>query len=80
MSEFTSRTALVTGAASGIGAAIAMHLARQGAKVVVTDVDSTGIDDVVQAIMAAGGDAAGIRQDVSSRDDAAAAVDFAVQT
>ncbi|WHF22059.1 hypothetical protein QJS66_18175 [Kocuria rhizophila] len=46
----------------GVGAAIAMHLARQGAKVVVTDVDSTGIDDVVQAIMAAGGDAAGTAQ------------------
>lgn len=80
MSEFTSRVALVTGAASGIGEAIARHLARQGAKVVVTDIDSTGIDNVVQAIMADGGDAAGIRQDVSKREDAVAAVDFAVQT
>ena len=80
MPEFTSRVALVTGAASGIGEAIAKHLARQGAKVVVTDIDSTGIDDVVQAIMADGGDAAGIHQDVSKREDAVAAVDFAVQT
>ena len=80
MSEFNGRVALVTGAASGIGEAIAKDLAKRGAKVVVTDIDSTGIDNVVQAIMAAGGDAAGIRQDVSKREDAQAAVDFAVQT
>lgn len=80
MSEFSGRVALVTGAASGIGEAIAKDLAKRGAKVVVTDIDSTGIDNVVQAIMAAGGDAAGIRQDVSKREDAQAAVDFAVQT
>ena len=80
MSEFTSRVALVTGGASGIGEAVAKDLARRGAKLVVTDIDPTGIENVVQAIMAAGGDAAGIRQDVASRSDAVAAVDFAVQT
>ncbi len=51
MSEFSGRVALVTGAASGIGEAIAKDLAKRGAKVVVTDIDSTGIDNVVQAIM-----------------------------
>lgn len=80
MSEFSGRVALVTGAASGIGEAIAKDLAKRGAKTVVTDIDSTGIDNVVQAIMAAGGDAAGVRQDVSKPEDAQAAVDFALQT
>ena len=71
---------LVTGAASGIGEACAKDLAAKGAKVVVTDIDTQRIDDVVQSIMAAGGTAAGFRLDVSTAEENAAAVEFAQQT
>ncbi|MFI7580299.1 SDR family oxidoreductase [Kocuria kalidii] len=80
MADFTDKVALVTGAASGIGEACARDLAAQGVKVVVTDIDTRRIDDVVQAIMAAGGDAAGFRQDVAKPEDCEAAVEFAQQT
>lgn len=80
MADLRDKVALVTGAASGIGEAVAKDLAAQGAKVVVTDVDTRRIDDVVQAVMAAGGDATGFRQDVSKPEDCEAAVEFAQQT
>ncbi|MUN62096.1 SDR family oxidoreductase [Kocuria sediminis] len=80
MADHRNKVALVTGAASGIGEACAKDLAAQGAKVVVTDIDTRRIDDVVQAIMAAGGDAAGFRQDVAKPEDCEAAVEFAQQT
>jgi NAD(P)-dependent dehydrogenase (short-subunit alcohol dehydrogenase family) len=80
MADLRDKVALVTGAASGIGEACAKDLAAQGAKVVVTDIDTRRIDDVVQAIMAAGGDAAGFRQDVAKPEDCEAAVEFAQQT
>ncbi|MGK7224023.1 SDR family NAD(P)-dependent oxidoreductase [Kocuria flava] len=80
MTDLTGKVALVTGAASGIGEACAKDLAARGAKVVVTDIDTNRIDDVVQAIMAAGGDAAGFRLDVANAEENRAAVEFAQQT
>jgi NAD(P)-dependent dehydrogenase (short-subunit alcohol dehydrogenase family) len=59
------KVAIVTGAASGIGAACAETLARAGAKVIATDVDRTRGEDVVGRIEAAGGAALFLDQDVT---------------
>ena len=53
--RFRGRVAVVTGAAAGIGAATAVRLAREGAHVIVTDVDDARGADVVADIVAAGG-------------------------
>ncbi|MET9089208.1 SDR family NAD(P)-dependent oxidoreductase, partial [Streptomyces sp. NPDC004237] len=55
--DLTGRSALVTGAAGGIGAAVAHALARAGAAVLVTDVDPTAAAAVAGKITAAGGTA-----------------------
>ena len=55
--DFTGKTAIVTGAASGIGAAIARELAARGAVVIASDLDAEGLDSVVAGIKADGGTA-----------------------
>lgn len=70
----------VTGAASGIGRAIAETAAREGAKVVVADLNEAGGQETVDAITQAGGEAAFIQIDVSKEEDAQRLVDFAVET
>jgi NAD(P)-dependent dehydrogenase (short-subunit alcohol dehydrogenase family) len=65
MGQVQGKVAIVTGGASGIGAACAATLAREGAKVVVTDLDDAGGQAVVDGIGSSGGTAVFLHQDVS---------------
>ncbi len=67
--RFADQVAVVTGGASGIGAASAARLAREGAAVVVADIDAAGAEAVAGRIVEAGGRAIAVRTDVA---DAAA--------
>ena len=58
---------LVTGAASGIGRALALGIARAGAAVIAVDVDASSLDDVVSTIARHGGSAQGHVLDVADR-------------
>ena len=68
MGRVSGKIALVTGGASGIGRGCASVLAREGAKVVVTDVQAALGQDCVAAIEAAGGTAIFLSHDVTSEE------------
>ncbi len=85
MSRLTSRSrsvrdkvVLVTGAASGMGRAIAHLFADEGGRVAVTDRDPDGVAVVVDEIVSAGGDAAGWVLDVANADAIVRVVDGVV--
>ncbi len=80
MTRLANKTAIVTGAAHGIGRAIAALFADQGAAVLVADVDQDAGETVVTEIQDAGGHAQFVRTDVSSLDDIERAVKVAAQT
>ncbi len=69
MNRLQDRTALVTGAASGIGRAIALRLAEEGARVVVSDIDDDGGRETVDRVASAGGKAVFVHHDVVSETD-----------
>lgn len=80
MQRFTDKVAIVTGAGSGFGEAIAKRFAQEGAAVVVADIDAGRARHVVQQIEAAGGKARSVRTDVSDAAAVRAMIDDAVST
>ena len=84
MADFLSldgRCAVVTGAARGIGRAIAMELAQRGAQVVVNyHTSQAEAAEVVSAIQQAGGQAVAFQADVSQFQQSQALMDFAIET
>jgi NAD(P)-dependent dehydrogenase (short-subunit alcohol dehydrogenase family) len=72
--DVAHRSAIVTGGGSGIGRAVALLLAQNGARVVVADLKRVSADAVVAEIEAAGGTAVAHVGDVSDPEDAVAAV------
>jgi len=76
--DLSNKVAIVTGAALGIGQAMAERLASDGARVLIADIDETAAEQTAEKINAAGGTAESIVVDVQQREQVAAMVDRAV--
>jgi NAD(P)-dependent dehydrogenase (short-subunit alcohol dehydrogenase family) len=71
------KTAIITGAGSGFGRAAAVLFAREGARIVVADINGETADATAEMITSAGGEAVAVAADVSSADTAKLLVDTA---
>lgn len=69
MGRLENKVAIITGAASGMGAAIAKMFAKEGAKVVATDIQEDKLNEVVSEIETNDGEAIGIKHNVASGED-----------
>ena len=74
------KVTIITGGGSGMGKTAAELFAREGARVVVSDVSEAAGESVVASVKAAGGQATFIRADVSKEDDARGMVQHAIAT
>lgn len=68
MKDFSGKTAVVTGAAGGIGLALARKLASEGMRVVLADIDRAALDCTVEELRSQGFDVIGVHTDVSKQD------------
>jgi NAD(P)-dependent dehydrogenase (short-subunit alcohol dehydrogenase family) len=68
MTEIRGKVAVITGAASGIGRATAVALAREGARVAIADVDRAGLAETAKQVASVGGEVSTYLLDVSSRE------------
>ena len=74
------RVAIVTGSGRGIGRAVALLFAREGAKVVISDIDLQPAQETAQEIKGAGGESIFFQGDVTKPDFAEEIVNYAVKT
>ena len=80
MAALAGQVALITGAGSGMGRATAALFAKEGAKIVVVDIDEAGGEETLAQIQAAGGEALFARADVANAADAEAMIQRAIDT
>jgi 3-oxoacyl-[acyl-carrier protein] reductase len=80
MSRLAGKAAIVSGSGRGIGRAIALKLASEGARIVVNDLDAGPADAVTSEIVAAGGQAVACNGDVTAKDFGERFVETAVKT
>ena len=78
MAGVRDRVAVVTGAANGLGREIARLLAREGARVVLGDLEAAGLEQTVSAITAAGGTALAVTGDLTEEESARRLIDTCV--
>ncbi|MDO8358666.1 MAG: SDR family NAD(P)-dependent oxidoreductase [Devosia sp.] len=76
--RFDGRAVLVTGAASGIGRAVAVRIAAEGGRMILADRSADGVAETATSIEHLGGSAACLRYDALSDDETAAMVDAAI--
>lgn len=77
--DFSQKVVIVTGSGNGIGKGTALGFARNGAKVIVNDVNDQAIDEAVNEIKNNGGEALGVNANVAKFEDAKKLVDYAVE-
>ena len=76
MQNFKNKVAVVTGAASGLGTALAIKATGLGMKVVIADVDEQGLQSVAEAILASGAECLAVPTDVADGDAVKALADI----
>lgn len=78
--QFDGKVALITGGSSGIGRATALAFAKEGAKILIADIDEAGGEETLKMLRDAGAEAMFFRADVSKIADVEAMVNKAVET